>query len=83
MGYIFFNETKFYSHPIYDSYYASKKGEIYSIKRNKLLKLGKHKEGYLYFILFKKKHKENIIWFIGMFTSAFVEIYQKIKWLTT
>lgn len=52
MGYILFNETKFYSHPIYDSYYASKKGEIYSIKRNKLLKLGKHKEGYLYFILF-------------------------------
>ena len=53
-GYIVFNKTKFYSHPIYDSYYASKKGEIYSLKGNKLLKLGKHNDGYLYFILYNK-----------------------------
>ena len=54
MGYIFFNKTKFYSHPIYDSYYASKKGEIYSSKSNKILKLGTHTNGYLFFIIFNK-----------------------------
>ena len=82
MGYIFFNKTKFYSHPIYDNYYASKKGEIYSSKNNKILKLGTHTNGYLFFIIFNKK-KQKIIWFIDMFLNAYVGIYQKIKWSST
>ena len=61
MGYIFFNKTKFYSHPIYDSYYASKKGEIYSSKSNKILKLGTHTNGYLFFIIFNKTKTKNYL----------------------
>ena len=61
MGYIFFNKTKFYSHPIYDSYYARKKGEIYSSKSNKILKLGTHTHGYLFFIIFNKTKTKNYL----------------------
>ena len=61
MGYIFFNKTEFYFHPIYDSYYASKKGEIYSSKSNKILKLGTHTNGYLFFIIFNKTKTKNYL----------------------
>ena len=47
MNHIVFRRTIFFSRPIYENYYTSKEGEIYSRKRNKILKLQKHPAGYL------------------------------------
>ena len=55
MNHIVFRKSKFFSHPIYDNYYSSKEGEIYSKKSNKILKLQKHTAGYLIFSIFEKK----------------------------
>lgn len=54
MNHIVFKKTKFFSHPIYDNYYCSKEGEIYSKKSNKILKLQKHTAGYFIFNIFEK-----------------------------
>ena len=78
MNHIVFRKSKFFSHPIYDNYYSSKEGEIYSKKSNKILKLQKHTAGYLIFSIFEKK-KVKVIMFIDMFLRVFMEIYQKIK----
>ena len=59
MDYILFQGNRFYSYPIYDNYYASKKGKIYSKKRNKLIKLYEHKNGYLNFNVYFNSHVQN------------------------
>ena len=72
MNHIVFRKTKFFSHPIYDKYYSSKEGEIYSKKSNKILKLQKHTAGYLIFNIFEKTkgksyyvHRYVYEWFYG------------------
>ena len=47
-----FQNIKFYSHPIYSQYSASKDGQILSNKRKKILKLITKGKGYLYFGLY-------------------------------
>ena len=48
-----FQSQRFFSHPIYTNYFASKNGEVLSKKRKKILKLYENKKrgGYLYFSL--------------------------------
>ena len=53
---IVFNNIKFYRHPVYESYFASKKGQIYSEKNKIILKQYKSTiHGYLYFCVYKEK----------------------------
>lgn len=54
---IIYNNIKFYAHPIYDSYAASKKGQIYSEKNRIILKqyVGTRNGKYLYFYAYGKK----------------------------
>ena len=48
-----FQNIKFYIHPIYNQYSASKNGQILSNNRKKILKLGsKSGNGYKYFSLY-------------------------------
>ena len=47
-----FQNIKFYSHPIYSQYSASKKGQILSKNRKKILKERKFPNGYKYFTLY-------------------------------
>ena len=48
-----FQDIKFYAHPIYRQYSASKKGQILSKNHKKILKLGSNGgKGYQYFILY-------------------------------
>ena len=48
-----FQNIKFYTHPIYSQYYASKKGQILGKKRKKILKTVPNSvNGYHYFCLF-------------------------------
>ena len=57
--YIKFQEIKFYWHPKYKYYLASRCGKILSLKRNKkrILKLNSLRNGYLYFGLCKNNKK--------------------------
>ena len=59
MNHIVFRKTIFFSHPIYENYYTSKEGEIYSRKRNKILKLQKHPAGYLIFNICSKSKRKS------------------------
>ena len=48
-----FQDIKFYAHPIYSQYSASKKGQILSKNRKKILKTGSNSgNGYHYFSLY-------------------------------
>ena len=48
--------VKFYKHPIFDNYVASKNGDIYSLKSKKILSKNKNNgNGYLIFCLCSKK----------------------------
>ena len=48
--------VKFYKHPIYDNYLASKNGDIYSLKSKKILsKKRNNGNGYLNFYLYEEK----------------------------
>ena len=48
--------VKFYKHPIYDNYLASKNGDIYSLKsKKKLSKKRNNGNGYLNFYLYEEK----------------------------
>lgn len=53
------DKNKFYSHPIYPDYYASKKGVIYCKKSGKILKLRDNSKGYLTFAIFHNSNFKN------------------------
>ena len=50
-----FEQKKFYKHPIFNDYAASKNGNILSLKTKKILKMNKEKQGYLKFTIYNKK----------------------------
>ena len=47
--------VEYYKHQIFSYYAANKDGDIYSIKRKKIIKKNKDSNGYLFFIIFSKK----------------------------
>ena len=51
---VIFEGKKFYKHPVFGNYAASKNGDILSLKSEKILKMEKNK-GYLRFRIFNKK----------------------------
>lgn len=51
---IIINENKFYSHPVYTNYAASKKGEIVNVKAKRKLKMQDNGNGYCKFIIYDK-----------------------------
>ena len=81
---IIFNNIKFYVHPIYNRYAASKEGQIYGKKHKIILKqnVNTGNGGYLYFLLIMKK-EEKIIQFLDLFTNVFTVKYQMINKLIT
>ena len=52
---VIFNGVKYYKHPVFDSYAASKNGDILSLKSEKKLKITKNNSGYLDFKIYDKK----------------------------
>ena len=54
---VIFEQKKFYKHPIFNDYAASKNGNILSLKTKKILKMNKEKQGYLKFVIYNKKLK--------------------------
>ena len=89
---IIYNNIKFYAHPIYDSYAASKKGQIYSEKNRIILKqyVGARnimESIYIFMLMEKKEKKEEkkkkILPLIDLFTNVFTAKYQRIKKLAT
>ena len=57
-----FQNIKFYSHPNYDKYFASKDGQILSNNSKKILKLGsKSGNGYLYFSLYSSNIQKSYL----------------------
>ena len=52
---VIFEQKKFYKHPIFNDYAASKNGNILSLKTKKILKMNKEKQGYLKFVIYNKK----------------------------
>ena len=56
---VIINEKKFYKHPVFDNYGASKKGDIINIKTKKILSKNKNNgNGYLIFCLCNEKLEE-------------------------
>ena len=51
------NGVKFYKHPVFDNYAASKDGVVLSLKTNKIIKMSKNKSsnGYLIFNIYNEK----------------------------
>ena len=47
--------VKYYKHPVFDNYAANKDGDIYSLKRKKIINKNKDSNGYLFFIICNKK----------------------------
>ena len=47
--------VEYYKHQIFSDYAANKDGDIYSLKRKKILKKNKDSNGYLFFIICNKK----------------------------
>ena len=56
-----FQNIRFYSHPSYKKYFASKDGKVLSLKRKekKILKLGVDSRGYLFFVLYENNTQKN------------------------
>ena len=52
---VIFDGAKFYKHPVFDRYAASKNGDILSLKPEKILKMKKGRGGYLFFKICDKK----------------------------
>lgn len=52
---IFILEKKFYIHPVFSNYAASKDGEIVNIKTKRILKIQKNNSGYCQFSVYDKK----------------------------
>ena len=47
--------VKYYKHPVFSNYAANKNGDIYSLKRKKIINKNKDSNGYLFFIICSKK----------------------------
>ena len=47
--------VKYYKHPVFSNYAANKDGDIYSLKRKKIINKNKDSNGYLFFIICSKK----------------------------
>ena len=47
--------VKYYKHPVFSDYAANKDGDIYSLKRKKIINKNKDSNGYLFFIICNKK----------------------------
>ena len=52
---VIFDGVKFYKHPVFTNYAASKNGKILSLKSEKILKMSKNDCGYLFFSIYEKK----------------------------
>ena len=52
---VIFKGEKYYKHPVFYNYAASKNGDILSLKSEKILKMTKNNSGYLYFKIYDKK----------------------------
>ena len=52
---VIFEGKKYYKHPIFCDYAASKNGNILSLKTKKNIKMNKEKQGYLKFTIYNKK----------------------------
>ena len=52
---VIFDGVKFYKHPVFTNYAASKNGKILSLKSEKMLKMSKNDCGYLFFSIYEKK----------------------------
>ena len=49
---VIFDGKKYYKHPVFTNYAASKNGDILSLKSEKILKMAKDSEGYFYFLIY-------------------------------
>ena len=47
--------VEYYKHPVFSNYAANKDGDIYSLKRKKIINKNKDSNGYLFFIICNKK----------------------------
>ena len=47
--------VEYYKHPVFSNYAANKDGDIYSLKRKKIINKNKDSNGYLFFIICSKK----------------------------
>ena len=50
--------VKYYKHPMFSNYTANKDGDIYSLKRKKIINKNKDSNGYLFFIICSKKQEK-------------------------
>ena len=50
--------VKYYKHPVFSNYAANKDGDIYSLKRKKIINKNKDSNGYLFFIICSKKQEK-------------------------
>ena len=73
-----FQNIKFYTHPIYSEYSASKKGQILGKYRKRILKGIIFDNGYLHFSL-HVNNTQRSIQFHGLFMSVLKVIFQMIK----
>ena len=52
---VIFDEKKYYKHPVFNNYAASKNGDILSLKSKKILSMLKGSNGYLFFKIYDEK----------------------------
>ena len=52
---VIFDGKKYYKHPVFNNYAASKNGDILSLKSEKILKMAKDSGGYFYFLIYNNK----------------------------
>ena len=55
---VIFDGKKFYKHPVFNDYAASKNGNVLSLKTKKILKMNQERHGYLKFVICNKKIKK-------------------------
>ena len=51
--------VKFYKHPVFTNYAASKDGDVINVKTKKIMTMSKNNCGYLYFNIYNKKLKKS------------------------
>lgn len=52
---VIFEGKKFYKHPVFSNYAASKNGDILSLIKKRILRMGNNGKGYLFFVIYDKK----------------------------
>ena len=57
---VIFEGVKYYKHPVFSNYAASKDGNILSLKTKKNLKMTKDRGGYLYFTIYNKRLEKHV-----------------------